>query len=120
MCDKEESYSSCDDQKQYCYVKIFLLGKLKVVMNVNDVFFFFCIMMLSAGENRDNGEGLKKSLLPIMELGCIACAVISACTLTLASPVIAANQVSHIMFSFSIEHYGKNLDSHVSNVSLKM
>lgn len=56
--------------------------------------------MFSAGENRENGEGFKKSLLPIKELGSIACAALCACTLTIASPVIAANQVSHIIWPF--------------------
>ncbi|XP_023638940.1 thylakoid lumenal 17.4 kDa protein, chloroplastic isoform X2 [Capsella rubella] len=45
----------------------------------------------SAGENRGE-NGIKKSLLSIKELGCIACAALCACTITMASPVIAANQ----------------------------
>ncbi|KAL9283322.1 Thylakoid lumenal 17.4 kDa protein [Arabidopsis thaliana] len=45
-----------------------------------------------SGENRENGEGVKKSLFPLKELGSIACAALCACTLTIASPVIAANQ----------------------------
>ncbi|CAH2070100.1 unnamed protein product, partial [Thlaspi arvense] len=52
----------------------------------------FVTVHCSVRENGDDGQGFKKSLFPVKELGCIACAVISACTLTMASPVIAANQ----------------------------
>ncbi|AED96369.1 Tetratricopeptide repeat (TPR)-like superfamily protein [Arabidopsis thaliana] len=56
------------------------------------VYVILICIMFSAGENRENGEGVKKSLFPLKELGSIACAALCACTLTIASPVIAANQ----------------------------
>lgn len=69
---------------------------------MNVIIKLICIIMLSAGENRDNVVGFKKSLLPLKELGCIACAALCACTLTMASPVIAANQVCHIYMVLSL------------------
>ena len=56
---------------------------------------FYLCGLHSARENGDDDvQGIKKSLFPpVKELGCLACAALSAFTLTLASPVIAANQV---------------------------
>ncbi|KAL0750052.1 hypothetical protein Bca101_032055 [Brassica carinata] len=54
---------------------------------------FVALVHCSARENGDDDvRGIKKSLFPVKELGCLACAALSAFTLTLASPVIAANQ----------------------------
>lgn len=63
---------------------------------------FYLCGLHSARENGDDDvRGIKKSLFPVKELGCLACAALSAFTLTLASPVIAANQVCDIMLSLS-------------------
>lgn len=86
--------------------KLRFFRETKVVKMCESIMFFFYPLYTAAREDGENGQGFKKSLLPITELGCLACAVISACTLTMASPVIAANQVSHIYVCLCI----KNLD----------
>ncbi|KAH0906371.1 hypothetical protein HID58_038198 [Brassica napus] len=61
---------------------------------------FVTLVHCSARENGDDDvQGIKKSLFPpVKELGCLACAALSAFTLTLASPVIAANQPLDLRF----------------------
>ena len=66
-----------------------------ICSSLKKIMMFYLCGLHSARENGDDDvRGIKKSLFPtVKELGCLACAALSAFTLTLASPVIAANQV---------------------------
>nr|VDD17471.1 unnamed protein product [Brassica rapa] len=65
-----------------------------ICSSLKKIMMFYLCGLHSARENGDDDvQGIKKSLFPpVKELGCLACAALSAFTLTLASPVIAANQ----------------------------